>query len=69
MLNKDKNGNRNRKDKGKPWRKNKYVVNDGFIYVPKMKESSFHLSNVIYASKQQETSKSNPLTRLRSLLS
>lgn len=57
ILNKDKNGNRNRKYKGKPWNKNKYIVNDGVVDAPKTKESTFNLSNCICATKQQETSK------------
>ena len=58
VLNKDKNDNKNDKDKHKPWNKNKYIVNDGVMDAPKTKESTFNLSNAIYATKQQENSKS-----------
>jgi hypothetical protein len=52
VINKDKNGNGHGKDKNKPWNKNKYIVNDGVVDVPKSKESTFHLSNAIYTTKQ-----------------
>lgn len=58
VLNKDKYGNGNGKDKNKPWNKNKYVVNDGLVDAPKTKELAFNLSNFIYVAKQQETTKS-----------
>ena len=35
IINKDKSNNGNGKDKGKPWNKNKYVVNDGVVDTPK----------------------------------
>ena len=57
VINKDKANNGNGKDKGKPWNKNKYVVNDGVVNTPKTKEPTFNLSNSIYATKQQEVSK------------
>ncbi len=53
-INKDRINNGNSKDKGKPWNKNKYVVNDGVVDTPKTKEPAFNLSNAIYAAKQQE---------------
>ena len=56
VLNNDENDNGNMKDRSKPWNKNKYVVNDGVLDDPKTKEFSFHLSNTIYVSNQQETS-------------
>ena len=52
VVNKDKTNNGNGKDKGKPWNKNKYVVNDGVVDTPKTKELAFNLSNAIYATKQ-----------------
>ena len=51
------------KDKGKPWNKNKYVVNDGVVNTPKPKESPFNLSNAIYVAKQQEATKSQNVSR------
>ena len=57
VINKDKVKNKNDKDKGKPWNKNKYVVNDGVVDTPKTKELAFNLSNAIYTAKQQEGSK------------
>ena len=57
VINKDKTNNGSGKDKGKPWNKNKYVVNDGVVDTPKTKEPAFNLSNAIYATKQQEGSK------------
>lgn len=57
VINKDKANNGNGKDKGKPWNKKKYVVNDGVVDTPKTKEFVFNLSNAIYATKQQEGSK------------
>lgn len=65
VLKKDKNGNGNGKDKGKPWKKNKYVVNGGVVDAPKTKESFFHFFNVIYAAKQQETSKSQSFDKTK----
>ena len=53
VINKDKVNNGNDKDKGKPWNKNKYIVNDGVVDTPKTKEPAFNLSNAIYATKQQ----------------
>ena len=52
IINKDKNNNGNGKDKGKPWNKNKYLVNDGVVDTPKAKELAFNLSNAIYTAKQ-----------------
>ena len=52
VLNKDKGGNGNGKDKNKPWNKNNNVVNDGFVDFPKAKEFAFHLFNAIYAAKK-----------------
>ena len=46
------------KDRGKPWNKKKYVINDGVVDTPKPKESTFNLSNAIYAAKQQKVAKS-----------
>ena len=40
------------KDRGKPWNKNKYIVNDGVVDTPKPKELAFNLLNAIYAAKQ-----------------
>ena len=57
MFNKDNGSNEIGKDKNKPWNKNKYIVNDGFVDAPKTKELAFHLSNSIYVAKQQETTK------------
>ena len=57
IINKDKNNIGNGKDKGKPWNKNKYVVNDGVVDTPKAKEPMFNLSTAIYATKQQENVK------------
>ena len=57
VVNKEKNNNGNGKDKSKPQNKNKYVINDGVVDAPKTKEQVFNLSNVIYATKQQEGSK------------
>ena len=57
VINKDKANNENGKDKGKPWNKNKYVVNDGVVDTLKTKEPTFNISNAIYATKQQEGSK------------
>ena len=51
------------KDRGKPWNKNKYVVNDGVVDTPKPKELSFNLSNSIYVAKQQEVAKSQNVSR------
>ena len=51
------------KDRGKPWNKNKYVVNDGVVNILKLKESTFNLSNAIYAAKQQEAAKSQNVSR------
>ena len=55
IINRDTRGNG--KDKNKPWNKNKYVVNDGVVDVPKAKEPAFHLSNAIYIAKKQEAAK------------
>ena len=55
VINKDIRGNG--KDKNKSWNKNKYFVNNGVVDIPKAKESTFHLSNAIYAAKQQEVAK------------
>ena len=63
VVNKDKTNNGNGKDKGKPWNKNKYVVNDGVVDTPKTKEPAFNLSNAIYATKQQEGSKPQPFDK------
>ena len=57
VVKKDNTNNRNGKDKGKPWNKNKYVVNDGVVDTPKTKEPRYNLSNAIYTTKQQEGSK------------
>ena len=57
IINKDKNNNGNGKDKGKPWNKNKYLVNDGVVDTPKAKELALNLSNAIYATKQQESAR------------
>ena len=57
VINRDTRGNGNGKDKSKSWNKNRYVINDGVVYVPKAKKSTFHLSNAIYVAKQQEFSK------------
>ena len=57
VINKDKNNNGNGKDKGKPWNKNKYLVNDGVVDTPNTKEQAFNLSNAIYAAKQQESAR------------
>ena len=61
VINKDKDNNGNGKDKGKPWNKNKYVVNDRVVDTHKTKESTFNLSNAIYATKKQEGSKGRAL--------
>ena len=52
VINKDKNNNRNSKEKGKPWNKNKYVVNDGVVDTPTAKEPIFNLFNSIYTTKK-----------------
>ena len=39
------------KIRGKPWNKNKYVVNDGVVDTPKPKELAFNLSHAIYVAK------------------
>ena len=59
VLNKDKNGNENGKDKNKLWNRNIYVVNDDVVNVPKIKETTFNLANAILATKQQETIRHN----------
>ena len=51
------------KDKRKPWNKKKYIENDGVVDTPKPKESSFNLSNSIYAAKKQEATKSQNMSR------
>ena len=51
VINKDKVYNRNGKDKGKPWNKNKYVVKNRVMYTLKTKEPMFNLSNEIYTTK------------------
>ena len=51
------------KDKNKPWNKNKYIVNDGFLDISKAKKLVFHLSNAIYVAKQQEAAKSQNVSR------
>ena len=51
------------KDRGKPWNKNKYIVNDGVVDNPKPKELAFNQSNAIYAAKQQEAAKSQSVSR------
>lgn len=56
VLNKDRKSNGSGKHKNKPWNKNKYVINNGVVDTPNTKESNFNISNVIYATKQQETS-------------
>ena len=52
VINKNKTNNLNGKNKGKPWNKNKYVVNDEVVDTPKYKDPVFNLSNAIYAMKQ-----------------
>ena len=49
VINKDKSHNGNGKDKGKPWNKNKYVVNDVIVDAPKTKEPSltFLMSSIL----------------------
>ena len=66
VVNKDKTNNGNGKDKGKPWNKNKYVVNDEVMDTPKTKEPMFNLSNAIYTTKQQVQSH-KPLIRALNL--
>ena len=61
VINKDTRGNG--KDKNKPWNKKMYVVNDGVVDAPKAKEPAFHLSNAIYAAKQQEATKSQNVSK------
>ena len=50
IINKDTRGNG--KDNNKSLNKKKYVVNDGVVDIPKAKEPTFNLSNVMYAAKQ-----------------
>ena len=61
VINQDIKGNG--KDKNKSWNKNKYVVNNGVVDIPKAKESNFDLSNAIYVAKQQETANAQNVSR------